>query len=159
MYIVLSTSWHIYYSRLIQQNINNVLCNMRCYQRHSHNFPFVCFLPSVPLLLRHSCHKADPSTICGTWGNAVKTPSPNEFKAELWPTTHSGWVYSDPILSQLRGLRTPSHKQFLDILYAIFTRVLVHFGSWLSTMIEKNITGLRSYACMPIFLISRTEIL
>jgi len=52
------------------------------------------------------------------------------------PADNTFWVgASDPILSQLRGLRTHSHKQFLDILHAILCSFYACFCAlWKLTM-------------------------
>jgi len=119
----------------------------------SQNFPFVSFLPSVPLLFPLLVAKRLPQ-LQGTWGNAVKTlKTPYRIQGRV-PADNTFWLGEfDQILSQLQGLRTPSRKQFLDILYVIScnsTCGLVHFGSWL-TMTEKNMTGRRRHVAWPDF--------
>ena len=103
--------------------------------------PFVCFLPSVPLYFVILAAKRIPQ-LQETWGNAVGPKDHQRVKSRA-PADNTFWVgTSGPILSQLHSLRTPSRKQFLEILYAFFGNFYVCFSAlWKLTINDdrKNI--------------------
>ena len=131
------------------------MCYIRCYQQHIQDFPFVGFLPSVPLLFPPLLAAKRLPQLQGTWGNAVKTPS--ESKAEFRPTIHSGWVHLIQFSVDCTAASGDSQPQTIcgHIIYAIlcnFTCVLVQFGgSRLSSIAEEKYIALRSNVACPDF--------
>ena len=127
---------------------------MRCYQQHSHGLS-ICGLPSFrtpPIPSSPSCRKAAPSTT-GDLGERCKDPQQVQRRVPADNTFCVG--ASDPILSRLHGLRTPSRKQFVDILYMQFYTIYVCFSAiwWKLTINDgrKNIIGLSSNVACPDF--------
>jgi len=126
---VSSFAYKLAYIVVIQQNINNVLYNMRCYQRYSQDRLSIYGLPSFCTLFPpddDSYRKAALSTT-GDLGERCKDPQRVIGRA---PADNTFWLgESDPILtlSQLRGSEDPQPQFFWTLymqLYVCFSALL-----------------------------------
>ena len=86
------------------------------------------FLPSVRLLFPPGDDSYRKAALSTTWDLGERCKDPQRVGRA--PADNTFWVgVSDPILtlSQLRGSEDFQPQNFLDIIYAIFSCVLVHF--------------------------------